>query len=166
MSRKGVTIIGELIAFVFLIGLGYFIGGLALFMDSFTADVTKLNFPVTDVARIMPLHQENLLASALEVTDAGMAYKRMLVAAVAQGTSTPLVDGRKTDLTALFNTIGTGTDSSKYILLLVFDPNGKIIFEGKRIGTVDWSIANQFKKARMYVPSPTGTGLIELYEVV
>ncbi|MBU5557869.1 MAG: hypothetical protein QW751_01670 [Candidatus Aenigmatarchaeota archaeon] len=170
---KGITLLGELIAFMFMIGMGYFLGGLVLYMDNISGGLKALhigpiNYTLTVKSGYVPISQEAGLLALMEVTDptTGMPLKKLLAAAVAQDSDTVWIEGKTRKVSAAFTSalVTSGwiptLDEKTFLIILKtrtqtiklwdknFDKTGNVII---------------LQKVRYMIPSLNGNGYIEMY---
>src|SRR5437867_179533 len=95
---KGASLIGELIALLFMVVLGYFLGGLIAYTHRLNAVVpNELAYDLTVEAATIPIKHENLLLAFLETTydynGQKIPMKRLLTEAVLQDSKDIRVNG-------------------------------------------------------------------------
>jgi hypothetical protein len=171
---KGVTLLGELVAFIFLIGIGYALGGMIIYTNNISGWLDDIHqgsgtadFSLTVKTGIYPVIQEDALLSLMEADDpyTGVEMKRVFEAAVAQNRISDIyIDGKFVDLQSsagsIFASAGWAPQIGGNYLLVLRTPQKNFAISGN-IETSKKVIKVQKAVAKIY--SSGGEGLLELY---
>lgn len=171
MNKKGTTLLGEIVAFLFLIATGYMLSGAIIMahgvgMVAVQATGTKIDYSLTMESGYFPVSHEIALMSFLETTDSNnIPMKTILTQAVVQKTDSPIVNGYQ--ITGLQNTIEDdifngwtrGAGPVKYWLIVKVGNDNPII-DIKNAPEMDKYV---FQKVSTTIYSPFEDGIIELY---
>lgn len=137
--KKGSTLIGELIAFFFLIVLGYFMGGMIIYthMLAQAAHVT-INYDLTIESTSIPIKHELALMSFLESTydicsGRKVPMKELITAAAVQNLSEVYIDGCIVNVSqasqGIFDASGWTTDRGFLLQLKKSDKNIRLAWD-------------------------------------
>lgn len=171
-TRKGVTLIGELIAFLFLIGIGYLLGGVLIFTKGVSEgwgvfEARTIDYDLTVYSGFLPVKHQDAVLAFLECTDpnTGIPMKRILTAAVVQNISKPYIPENfgTIDIQNAANDILSASKwgEGAFVLLLRM-PTGTVHLAG------DWSKCKEkevirLQKVSIVIFSPFEKGNLELY---
>jgi len=162
--KKGVTLLGEIVAFLFLIATGYILSGAIIMAHGVTTTATavtgsKIDYNLTMEAGYFPVAHEITLLTILESTNSGkVPLKTILTQALTQKTNQPVVNGVKiTDLeSTIDDTLKFWGDGYWFRLKTETD----VIIDMKSFTSSEKAI---FQKVSTRIYSPFQDGIVELY---
>jgi len=170
---KSVTVIGEIIAFLFLIILGYFLSLGMIYMHNVSKVVGGPNYTLEVEAAAIPVKHEYALMSFLETTyttssNKNIPVKKIMTAAVNQHHTinqynmNAWVDGEYIDLEDLSENILNNWKGDAIYLLKLKTPSKelKLVWDINKLKAK--KILN-IQKIRTQIISPFGNGELELY---
>ncbi len=174
--KKGSSLIGDIIAFLFLIVTGYFLTGVIIFANgvavaeqSLTSD--NLEYDLTITAGFFPVRNEVALLSLLECeytiedTEIRIPIKKIITECLIQSTKDPYIYGEEIDAGDAVEEVMGGLNPSGTIILRLKKDTGAVV---NILGDMD-RITEQtqeaviFQKVTTRVFSPFQDAMLEMY---
>jgi hypothetical protein len=164
---KGATLIGELIAFLFLIVLGYFMGGLIIYTHGLSTTLgLHINYNLTIEPTSIPIKHEVALLSFLESTHAvsgeEIPMKKLIVASLVQNSSNVYINGHFIHVDTAAQDILDAWSTDKGFLLRIRKSDGDIRLAWNIVNFKEGTSVLRLQKISAAIVSPFKDGVLEL----
>ncbi|MCD6477154.1 MAG: hypothetical protein J7K26_03290 [Candidatus Aenigmarchaeota archaeon] len=176
---KASTELGEFIAFLFLIVIGFVVGGGLNWLTGIAEDFSNYisgtdeagNWYITYQTDYMPIRQQRALLSLIEVTYQGYPIKELLEYSVAQGTIDVKINGESINIKDAIREVVSKWDSevadnSGYIIYLKYDDEN--LSPIKIIDTVSLAERHEsvnVQKTSFDIITPYRNAILEFYVI-
>jgi len=169
-NKKGVTLVGEIIAFLFLIATGYFLTGANIYAYGVSAVTLELTQPLEYVLDLeggyMPLANEMAVLSLLESKYNDLPIKTIVTQCLIQNTNDPKIDGASVDAELAIQDILDQwqiNENRDYVIRIKSGSNTIPIIGENYMNTVETSGVVNFQKIETKIFSPFANGQLEVY---
>ncbi len=170
-SRKGITLIGELIALIFLIATGYLLGGLIIFVKNVSQNLTgQVQFFLTIKTAFLPIKHEYTMLAFLESiyqtnSNKKIPIKTILTQAVTQNSVDKIyINGEFVDLKDASTKVLSVWPKGDKILLLnlkISGNNHPIFWDAKDLDQLRNRDRIRLQKVSLRIFSPQNEGVLE-----
>ena len=167
-NMKGITEVGEMIAFIFLIVIGFIIGGMISYYGAFTnfLEIDIVEWEISYKTNYLPTTQQDMLLALLECTEGDHTVKELFHYAVAQDSGAIVIPGQ-TELVyiddIINNKLGSWqTGSGNYIIVLKTDRELMVLGSNQDI---DWKDKKTVQRISIDINTPFRKGVLEYYVI-
>ena len=167
-GKKGVTLVGEIIAFLFLVATGYFLTGANIYAYGISATTMQLTEPLEYVLDLaggyMPLANEMAVLSLLESKYNDIPIKTIVTQCLVQDEPDPIINGASIDSEeAILSILNQwGVDENRLYVIRI-KTNVKTIPLVGDIDDIESDSLISFQKIETKIFSPFSNGLLEVY---